>query len=108
MNADRYEFLLDELIMRKNKLLKVKLEHNGHLPGYIQNLCCNSEQDTLWVLVFQDALNRLHSYNVTNQLQSKKNKRQGGSAPCRLYLTPDGPKAFLCTQKPTHLLLDTH
>ena len=42
MNADRYEFLLDELIMRKNKLLKVKLERDGHLPGYIPNLSCNS------------------------------------------------------------------
>ena len=35
MNADRYEFLLNELIMRKNKLLKVKLECDGHLPSYI-------------------------------------------------------------------------
>ena len=42
MNADWYEFLLDELIIGKNRLLKAKLERNDHLPGYIPDLQCDS------------------------------------------------------------------
>ncbi|KAF8160312.1 hypothetical protein BJ912DRAFT_1026540 [Pholiota molesta] len=38
MTAYRYEFLLDELIMRKNRVLIQKLEHDGHLPSYIPDL----------------------------------------------------------------------
>jgi len=38
MNADRYDFLLDELVMRKNQMQLRKLEHNGHLPSYIPGL----------------------------------------------------------------------
>lgn len=38
MTAYRYEFLLDELIMRKNRVLIQKLEHDRHLPSYIPDL----------------------------------------------------------------------
>ncbi|KJA13704.1 hypothetical protein HYPSUDRAFT_72911 [Hypholoma sublateritium FD-334 SS-4] len=38
MGADRYNFLLDELIMRKNRNTVQKLEKDGHLPSYILNL----------------------------------------------------------------------
>ncbi|KAF8964966.1 hypothetical protein BDZ97DRAFT_1659637 [Flammula alnicola] len=42
MKADRYNFLLDELIMRKNRVLKAKLEKEGHLPSYVPGLRYNS------------------------------------------------------------------
>ena len=38
MQADRYNFLLDELIMRKNRALKAKLEKDERLPGYVPGL----------------------------------------------------------------------
>jgi hypothetical protein len=38
MSADRYRFFLDELIMRKNRELKAKLERDGHMPSYYPNL----------------------------------------------------------------------
>ncbi|KAF8868400.1 hypothetical protein CPB84DRAFT_1819247 [Gymnopilus junonius] len=38
MQADCYNFLLDELIMRKNRLLKRKLEKDSHFPSYIPGL----------------------------------------------------------------------
>jgi hypothetical protein len=38
MGADRYNFLLDELIMRKNRGLILKLERDGCLPSYIPDL----------------------------------------------------------------------
>ena len=42
MKADRYNFLLDELIMRKNRVLKAKLEKEDHLPSYVPGLRYNS------------------------------------------------------------------
>ncbi|KAF8967557.1 hypothetical protein BDZ97DRAFT_1980385 [Flammula alnicola] len=42
MKAERYEFLLDELIMRKNRALKAKLEKEDVLPSYIPGLRYNS------------------------------------------------------------------
>ncbi|KAF6742941.1 hypothetical protein DFP72DRAFT_829203 [Ephemerocybe angulata] len=38
MSAERYNFLLDELLMRKNRIVKAKLEAQGHLPGYYPGL----------------------------------------------------------------------
>lgn len=38
MGADKYDFFLDEMIMRKNRLTKAKLEAAGVLPDYIPNL----------------------------------------------------------------------
>jgi len=38
MKASRYNFLLDELIMRKNRLLKAKLAKDEHLPSYVPGL----------------------------------------------------------------------
>ncbi len=38
MNSDRYEFLLDELIMRKNRALVAKLEKDGHIPSCVPGL----------------------------------------------------------------------
>lgn len=38
MTAYRYEFLLDELILRKNRAIIQKQEHDGHVPSYIPNL----------------------------------------------------------------------
>lgn len=35
MKASHYNFLLDELIRRKNQVPKVKLEKDGHLPSYV-------------------------------------------------------------------------
>lgn len=42
MKANRYNFLLDELIMRKNRVLRAKLEKEGHLPSYVPGLRYNS------------------------------------------------------------------
>jgi hypothetical protein len=41
MNADRFNFLLDELIMWKNRLLISKLEHNGDGPSHFPDLSYN-------------------------------------------------------------------
>jgi hypothetical protein len=41
MKADRFSFLLDELIMRKNRLLITKLEHDGHGPSHFPGLSYN-------------------------------------------------------------------
>lgn len=38
MNAERYDFLLDELILRKNRALVAKLEKDGHLPSRLPGL----------------------------------------------------------------------
>ena len=46
MKASRYNFLLDELIMRKNRLLKAKLKKEEHLPSYIPGLRYNIHQQT--------------------------------------------------------------
>ena len=41
MNADRYNFLLDELVMRKNRVQLAKLEKAGYVPSYIPDLKYN-------------------------------------------------------------------
>ncbi|KAF7378197.1 hypothetical protein MSAN_00244300 [Mycena sanguinolenta] len=38
MGSDRYDFFLDEMVMRKNRLTKTKLEAAGALPDYVPNL----------------------------------------------------------------------
>jgi hypothetical protein len=38
MSQERYDFLLDELIMRKNRIVRAKLEAQGCLPSYYPNL----------------------------------------------------------------------
>ncbi|PPQ76915.1 hypothetical protein CVT24_008929 [Panaeolus cyanescens] len=38
MNGDKYNFILDELVIRKNRALLKKLAHNGHVPSYIPGL----------------------------------------------------------------------
>jgi hypothetical protein len=38
MGADKYDFFLDEMIMRKNRLTKAKLEADGAVPDYIPKL----------------------------------------------------------------------
>jgi hypothetical protein len=35
MGADQYEFFLDEMIMRKNRLTRAKLEKDGAAPAQI-------------------------------------------------------------------------
>ena len=44
MTVDRYNFFLDELIMRKNDATKAKLDLEGQLPSYIPGLCFSSAQ----------------------------------------------------------------
>ena len=34
MNVDRYNFILDELIMRRNRRVKRNLDRDGLMPGY--------------------------------------------------------------------------
>lgn len=38
MGADKYDFFLDEMIMRKNRLTRAKLEADGAVPDYIPKL----------------------------------------------------------------------
>ncbi|KAF9044902.1 hypothetical protein BJ165DRAFT_1347250 [Panaeolus papilionaceus] len=38
MNGDKYNFILDELVMRKNRVLVQKLARDGHVPSYIPGL----------------------------------------------------------------------
>ncbi|KAJ6562697.1 hypothetical protein DFH09DRAFT_1478636 [Mycena vulgaris] len=38
MGSDKYDFFLDEMIMRKNRLTKAKLEAAGNVPGYVPGL----------------------------------------------------------------------
>lgn len=42
MGVDKYNFLLDELVMRKNELTKAKLNNDGHIPSYIPGLIFSS------------------------------------------------------------------
>ena len=42
MQASCYNFLLNKLIMRKNRVLKAKLKQEGHLPSYIPGLKCST------------------------------------------------------------------
>jgi hypothetical protein len=38
MNADRYNFLLDELIMHKNRRVISQLKQNGHAPSFFPGI----------------------------------------------------------------------
>lgn len=38
MSAVKYDFFLDEMILRKNELTRAKLEQKGYLPGYNDTL----------------------------------------------------------------------
>ncbi|KAJ7165520.1 hypothetical protein C8R43DRAFT_1122234 [Mycena crocata] len=41
MGSDKYDFFLDEMVMRKNRLTKTELEGAGALPDYVPNLKYN-------------------------------------------------------------------
>jgi hypothetical protein len=41
MGSDKYDYFLDEMVMRKNRLTKAKLEADGMLPDYVPNLSYN-------------------------------------------------------------------
>jgi hypothetical protein len=38
MGSDKYDFFLDEMVMRKNRLTKAKLEAAGALPDHVPGL----------------------------------------------------------------------
>ncbi|TFK45431.1 hypothetical protein OE88DRAFT_1721508 [Heliocybe sulcata] len=38
MGVDKYNFFLDEMIMRKNRITKAKLQKDGHIPSYIPDM----------------------------------------------------------------------
>ena len=42
MTAKKYNFFLDEMILRKNRLVKVILEQDGNCPDYISELIYTS------------------------------------------------------------------
>ncbi len=46
MGVDKYNFLLDELVMRKNELTKAKLAAEGYIPSYIPGVHFQSSSDT--------------------------------------------------------------
>jgi hypothetical protein len=38
MGVVKFDFFLDEMIMRRNRVVKVKLEEDGMIPHFIKNL----------------------------------------------------------------------
>lgn len=44
MTAKKYNFFLDEMILRKNRLVKATLEQEGNCPDYISDLIYTSTQ----------------------------------------------------------------
>ena len=38
MGTVKFNFFLDEMIMRKNRMTKAKLESDGHFPHYVQGI----------------------------------------------------------------------